>query len=318
MRIKTRHARRHLISEARLLRPSWRSRDTGAALLLIAPFFILLTIFTLYPALRALLDSFKNVSALNPSISNWVGLHQYSTVLHDRSFRHAIQNNIFLLAVTVPVQSVLSLVLAVALNSKIRARGFFRVVYFLPYVTAPVAVGAVMVYLFGPKGSLTHLFHSFFGAPDLAWYASSKLSLWLVAGVIIWTQVGFFTVIYLAGLQSIGREIYESAELDGANRWVTLRRITVPLVRTTTILVILMGIIFSLQTFEQPYVLSTVGGSLPGSPGDAVLTMVMYLYAQAFRYQNLGQASAAAFVIMIIILAFSGIGSAVQRRGTKQ
>jgi multiple sugar transport system permease protein len=294
-----------------------RSREWVNALILITPFFLLLFAFTIYPAARALLDSFKNVSALNPASSTWVGLAQYTAVLHDGSFRHAVGNNFVLMAVSVPIQSFLALILASALNSRIRAQGFFRAVYFLPYITAPVAIGAVMVFLFGPNGALTRFLHAVLETPNTAWYASENLAFWLVVGVMIWTEIGFFTVIYLAGLQSISKDVYEAAALDGASPWTTLWKITIPLVRPTTALVILMGIIVSLQTFEQPYVLSTTGGALPGSPSDSTLTMVMYLYAQAFRYQNLGQASAAAFLIMIVILTFSAIMAIAQRRGAR-
>jgi len=291
-----------------------RRGEAAAALVLLAPFAVLLAIFTVYPALKAVRDSFREFSALNPAITEWVGIEQYQRVLADPAFKRAILNSMLLMVVAVPCQTFFALLLANALNTRIRARGFFRTVFFMPYITSPVAVGAVMVYLFGPTGGLTRVLHSWFGMPSSAWYSQTPWAFILVALIMIWTQTGFYTIIYLAGLQSVPAEVHEAASLDGANSWTILRRITLPLLRPTTALVLLMGTIVSLQVFEQPYVLSTTGGALPGSPGDSTLTMVMYLYAEAFRYQRLGSASAAALVVMAVIVVFSILQAVARRR----
>ena len=298
-------------------RGRWRKGDPLSAAVLLTPFLLLLGVFTLYPAGKALFDSFHELSALNPSIKSWVGLEQYRTALADPTFRVSVRNTLLLSVITVPLQSFLALVLANALNSRIRARGFFRAVVFMPYITAPIAVGAVMVYLFGPNGGLTKGLQALFGTTDAAWYTEPGYAFALVAAIMVWTQVGFFTVIYLAGLQAVPGEVYEAAQMDGAGRWATLWRVTIPLVWPTTVLVVVMGIIVSLQVFEQPYVLSTTGGGIPGGPADTTLTMVMYLYTQAFRYHNLGLASAAAFLVMGIILAFSLLLALLQRRAVR-
>ena len=291
-----------------------RRGERLSALVLLGPFLVMLGLFTVYPAGKALVDSFHELSPLNPSQASWVGLDQYRAALADPSFRRSVTNTLLLTAITVPTQTIVALILASALNTRIRARGFFRAVVFLPYVTAPIAVGAVMVYLFGPQGGLTGFLNDVLGTPATAWYTQPGYAFGLVAGVMVWTQIGFFTVIYLAGLQTISPDVYEAAEMDGAGRWSTLWQITLPLVRPTTSLVLVMGIIVSLQVFEQPYVLSTTGGAIAGGPADSTLTMVMYLYNQAFRYHNLGLASASAFLIMTIILAFSLLLGLVQRR----
>ncbi len=300
---------------ARASRPSGRrNAELACAVVLLTPFLVMLGLFTVYPAAKAGFDSFHELSRLNPSLATWVGLEQYRTALADSAFRRSVLNTLVLSAVTVPVQTFVALVLANALNRRIRARGFFRAVVFLPYITAPIAVGAVMVYLFGPDGGITRALHALFGTAATAWYTEPGYAFFLVAMIMIWTQTGFFTVIYLAGLQSIPGEVYEAAAIDGAGRWTTLWRITLPLVRPTTTLVVMMGAIVSLQVFEQPYVLSTTGGGTPGGPADSTLTMVMYLYTQAFRYHNLGLASAAAFLVMAIIVVFSLLLNLVQRR----
>ncbi|GBE23565.1 lactose transport system permease protein LacF [bacterium BMS3Bbin01] len=214
----------------------------------------------------------------------------------------------------VPIQTGIALLLASALNARIRARGFFRTIYFLPYITAPVAVGAIMVVLFQRRGIVTMLLHELVGTPLVTWYARPPYAFILVVFVLIWTQVGFFTVLYLAGLQNIGKDVYEAAAVDGAGARQRFRYVTVPLLRPTSFLVVVIGIIVTLQVFEQPFVLSTTGGALPGSPGDSTLTMVMYLYTEAFRYFDMGIAAAAALVIFVVIVAFTLLLVALQRR----
>jgi len=291
-----------------------RRRDLGAAALLVGPFLALLGVFTVYPMVRSALYSFSDFSALRPSAAQWVGLEQFRKVLSDPTFRRAIANTILLMVITVPTQTFLAVLVGNALNARIRLRSFFRAVYFLPYVTAPVAVGAIMLSLFGPNGIVTSLVHTLAGTPQTAWYAITPQAFALVAIVMVWTQTGFFAVIVLAGLQSIPGDIYEAADLDGAGWWTKLTRITLPLLRPTVLLVLVMGVIVGLQAFDQPYVLSTTGGALPGSPDGSTLTMVMYVYTQSFRYFHMGEASAAAYVVMAIILVFALLQGALQRR----
>ena len=159
-----------------------------------------------------------------------------------------------------------------------------------------------MVVLFQRRGIVTMLLHELVGTPLVTWYARPPYAFILVVFVLIWTQVGFFTVLYLAGLQNIGKDVYEAAAVDGAGARQRFRYVTVPLLRPTSFLVVVIGIIVTLQVFEQPFVLSTTGGALPGSPGDSTLTMVMYLYTEAFRYFDMGIAAAAALVIFVVIV----------------
>lgn len=291
-----------------------RATERLTAVVLLVPFAALLGLFTVYPATKALSDSFHELSPLNPAMAEYVGPDQYRAVLTDPTFRRSVTNTLLLSLITVPAQTFIALLLATALNTRIRARGFFRAVVFLPYITAPIAVGAVMAQIFGPRGGLTGLLHDVLGTPSTGWYTQQPYAFILVAFIMVWTQIGFFTVIYLAGLQGIPADVYEAAEIDGAGRWAILFRITLPLLRATTSLVVVMGLIVSFQVFEQPYVLSTTGGGLPGSPDESTLTMVMYLYTKAFRYHELGPASAAAFLVMVLIVTASLVLAALQRR----
>jgi multiple sugar transport system permease protein len=229
-----------------------------------------------------------------------VGLGNYFALFQDSRFLTALWNTVKLVLLVVPAQTIIALLLANVLNSKLKARTFFRTVFYLPYVTSPVAVGAVMIHLFKKNGIATEFF-ALFGLENVAWFTSGSYAFPLITMVIVWTQIGFYTVIYLGGLQSISPQLYEAASLDGASKFKQFIHITLPLLKPTTFLVLVMGVLATLQIFEQPYVISTSGGALPGSPGDTTLTLVMYLYTQAFRYYEMGFASAAAFVIFTLI-----------------
>jgi len=282
-----------------------RRREIATGYILLAPFLAIAGMFILYPILYSFTISFREFSFLDPAGARWIGLSNYTDLLRDERFLTAMKNTVMLVLIAVPCQTVIALLLANVLNSpRLRFKGFFRTLYFLPYVTSPIAVGAVMVNLFRRDGPVTSIL-STFGFPNVSWHSSGDYAFWLVVFIIVWTQIGFYTVIYLGGLQSISRDIYEAAAIDGANKFQILLRITVPLLKPTSFLVLVMGILATLQIFEQPFVVSTTGGALPGSPGDSTLTMVMYLYTLAFRYFEMGYASAAAFIIFAIIFTMT-------------
>lgn len=277
-------------------------RDLGTGLFLISPFLLISGIFIFYPIIYSFLISFQEFSYLNPAAAEWVGLENYKALFQDKTFITAIWNTLKLLFIVVPLQTIISLVLAIILNEKLKLKTFFRTVFYMPYIASPVAVGAIMVYLFNQDGMMTK-FMTFFGFENVAWFADGRYAFYLIVIMILWTQIGFYTVMYLSGLQNISEDIYEAAKIDGASKLQSFLHITIPLLKPTTFLVLFMGGLATLQVFEQPYVVSTAGGALPGSPGDATLTMVMYLYAQAFKYFEMGYASAAAFIIFIMIFA---------------
>jgi multiple sugar transport system permease protein len=279
-------------------------RDIGAGFLLISPFVLIAGVFILYPIFYSLLISFQDFSYLNPKQAEWIGLNNYKALFQDEAFLTAIKNTIKLLLIIVPLQTGIALVLANILNSKLKFKTFFRTVFYMPYIASPVAIGAIMVYLFNQDGILTK-FMTLFGLDNVAWYSDGRYAFCLIVIIILWTQIGFYTVMYLSGIQGISDEIYEAARIDGASKLQVFFHITVPLLKPTTFLVLFMGGLATLQIFEQPYVVSTTGGALPGSPGDSTLTMVMYLYAQAFKYFEMGYASAAAFVVFIMIFSIT-------------
>lgn len=270
----------------------------------LLPFLVLSAIFTLGPMIYALWISFHKMSFLNISNSVYVGFENYASIIKDKVFTQAMVNNLKLILTAVPLIICISLGLAVLLNSKIKFKSFFRSAYYFPYVVSPIAMGVIIVQLFSKNNFLVPLLAKL-GLRDVSWYTAMPYAFWLIVLIIVWTQIGFYMVLYLNGLQNISDEYYEAAMLDGATGWQRFRYITLPLLRPTTYLVVFMCMLSVLQIFDQPYVISTTGGASAGSPGNGTMTMVMYIYEEAFRYREMGQASAAAFIVFLIIFAVS-------------
>lgn len=268
--------------------------------LFLLPFLILSAAFTLGPMLYVFWISFHEMSFLNLSNRIFVGMDNYSQILKDGAFSQAIINNLKLIIFGVPLLICISLGLAVLLNSRIKFKSFFRSAYYFPYIVSPVAMGVIIVQLFAKDNFLVKLL-VVFGLEQVSWHTVMPYAFGLVVLIVVWSQMGFYMVLYLSGLQNISNEYYEASRMDGATKWQQFRYITLPLLHYTTYLVVFMCILSVLQIFDQPYVISTTGGASAGSPGNGTLTMVMYIYEKAFRYREMGQASAAAFIVFLMI-----------------
>jgi multiple sugar transport system permease protein len=233
----------------------------------------------------------------------WVGFANYSTVLSDPAVRRSFVNVGIFLLINVPLTVVLSLLLAWSLNAAIRWRGFFRVSYYVPYVTASVAVVGVWLFLFNSGG----LVNSVLGplAPDPSWLVNSKLAMPTVAVYVTWKQLGFFILLYLAALQNVSKDLYEAASMDGAGRWKSFRNVTVPGVRPATTLVVLLATVTGANLFTEPYLLTGGGG-----PDGASASPVLIMYQRGIEQGNpdVGSAIGVLLVIGVLILAL------IQRR----
>ncbi|TJY42654.1 sugar ABC transporter permease [Cohnella pontilimi] len=280
--------------------------------LFVAPILLLMGIWFYYPLLRSFLYSLQDVSFLNPSAAHFIGLDNYKAILHDPDFWNALRNSAWLTVIAVPAQTLIALVIAVGLNKVIRLRGVFRTLYYVPYITSTVAVTTVFMYLFMQREGIATRFFHLFGLQDVSWYASMTYALPFLTILTVWTYVGFYVVVYLGGLQTIPADVYESSTVDGANGWQQFWKITVPMLKPTTFLVLTSGIIYVMQVFDQPYALAR-NGSL-GSPAGATSTIVVYFYSQAFSYNRAGYGSAAAFIIFVLIV----IATMIQKRFTRE
>ncbi len=233
----------------------------------------------------------------------FVGLDNYVTVLTDPQVQRSFLNIGIFLIINVPLTVVLSLVIANALNKVVRMKTFFRVSYYVPYVTASVAVVSVWLFLFREGGLITSIMGSF--APEPSFLSNPLLAMPTVALYVTWKQLGLFILLYLAALQAIPKELYESASLDGANSWQSFRAVTIPGVRPATVLVTLLSTITGANLFTEPYLLTGGGG-----PDGASTSPVFLMYRIGIEQSkpDVGAALGVILVICVFIIAL------VQRR----
>ena len=267
----------------------------------VVPYVVFLAAVFAYPLGFAVYMSFHDYFFAAPGAivdRPFVGFETYATVLSDPAVRRSFGNVGIFLLINVPLTVVLSLLLATALNSAIRWRTFFRVSYYVPYVTASVAVVGVWLFLFNSDG----LVNSVLGplAPDPSWLVNSKLAMPTVALFVTWKQLGFFILLYLAALQNVSKDLYEAASMDGASRVKSFWNVTVPGVRPATTLVVLLATVTGANLFTEPYLLTGGGG-----PDGASASPVLIMYQRGIEQGNpdVGSAIGVLLVVAVLLLA---------------
>lgn len=273
----------------------------------LAPNFIGFAIFTLVPIVFAVVLAFLRWDGANPI--EWAGLSNFTELFDDDQFKAALKNTIVYTAGTVPFTLLASLFLAVILNQGIKARNFFRTVSFFPYIASLVAVAAVWNMIFNPsKGPVNMLLYAL-GFENVPGWAADKD--WAMVTIIlfsIWKYMGYYMIIYLAGLQGINPELYEAANLDGTNAWQRFRYVTVPQLSATTFFILVMLTIQCFKVYDIVYMVTQAG------PGTATLVLVYDIYNKAFISWNLGSASAVAMVLFALVLAVTLIQFKTEQR----
>lgn len=286
-----------------------RSR-TGA--LFVTPYVVFVLAVFAIPLLYTAWISFHRFYFTAPGTdadTPWVGLGNYEAVFTDPVVGRAFLNILVFLVINVPLTVGLSLVLASALNAKLPFRSFFRAAYYLPYITASVALVAVWQFLFGGDG----LVNSALGdlAPDPSWLVNSELAMPVIAFFVTWKQLGFFVMLYLAALQNVGKELYEAASVDGAGRVRRFFAVTVPGVRPATTLVTIYAIITGANLFSEPYLLT--GG---GAPDHASTSPVLLMYQKGIEQGHPDFAAALGIVLVVFVLAISLIARKLTERSS--
>jgi len=285
------------IRDSKVKYAAWRAWRERTAYLFVAPGLIVFSVFTFAAGAFAFYLTFHRWSIIEPD-KPFVGLDNYRYLAEDERFQKSVLNTIYFTGGTVPITMAIGLVLALLLNQPLRFRGVFRTMYFLPVVT-PFLVSAILwKWLYDSDNGLInyYLMKGHIIDEPLLWLSSQNLAMPAVIIMSIWAGVGFSMVIYLAGLQAIPEELYESAKLDGAGTWARFRYITVPMVRPTTLFLLVMGIISSLQVFTQIFIMTQ------GGPVDKTTTMLYYVYLWAFKYYDMGYAATLAFALFIMLL----------------
>jgi multiple sugar transport system permease protein len=273
-------------------------RKNAVAYSFILPNLLGFAIFTLIPMVFALGLSFARWDGANPMA--FVGLKNFARMLRDETFGISMKNTILYVVGTVPTTLILSLLLAMLLNTQIRGRNFFRAAFFFPYVASLVAVAVVWNMMFHPSmGPVNNLLRWIGVKNPPAWSASTTWALPTVIGAGIWKNVGYYMIIYLAAIQGIPRELYEAARIDGASDWQSFHKVTIPLLAPVTFFVSIMLTIQSFKVFDLVYMM-TMGG-----PGRATNVLVYTIYDSAFVSFDYGYSSAIAVVLLAIVLAIT-------------
>jgi multiple sugar transport system permease protein len=267
-----------------------------------SPFTLLFVLFMAVPVLASLAMSLTDLRATDlrtPFAVDFVGVDNYTRLWTDEQFRRAAVNTAVFVLFGVPLTVLAGLAAASALNSGLlRLRTLFRVGFYLPVVTSIVAVAVVWRFLLDPEAGLVNGALRLIGVDGPNWLGSSTLALPSITGMAVWRNFGFLMVIFLAGLQTIPADLYESARLDGAGRWAQFRHVTVPLLRPTLLFGGVVTGIGYLQLFEEPFVMTQ------GGPLSSTLSVSYHIYNQ-FGFGNYGYAAAASYVLFAAIVALS-------------
>lgn len=299
---------------ARRRRGRWNPNSQPEAFLFLLPSLIGLLLFTVLPVLAALWLSFVDWNLIRAP--RFVGIANYVELMRDPVFRQAFRNTLYFLVTIVPLQLIFGLLIATALNQGIRGIKWYRLIYFMPVVTNIVAAALVFQWMFNRDFGLISAwiwrFADWTGLPITPpdWLNSTFWARPAVVILTVWKNVGFTIVIYLAGLQAVPQDLYDAANVDGANAWQRFRNITLPLVSPTTFFLLVIQLIGAFQLFSEPYVLSRG----QGGPAGSTLTMVFYIYQNAFSFGRMGKAAAIAWVLFIFIFLCTYIQNRLQRR----
>ncbi|ARP41933.1 MULTISPECIES: carbohydrate ABC transporter permease [Geobacillus] len=285
-------------------------RETGSAYFLLSPALFVLLLFIIGPIVFAVFLAFHKVQLLGTTSFEFVGLDNFVRIANDTRAKIALWNTLKYVAIVVPCQTILALVLAATLNAGLKGQKFFRIVYFLPTLTSSAVLTLIFMWMYNQNGFINHVLEAV-GLPTYNWLGDPDVALNAIMIMNIWSTAPYFMVIYLAALQDIPDSLYEAAELDGANAWQKFWHITVPYLRPVTSFVVVMGLIGTFQLFDQSYIFSA--GS--GGPNNSTLTVVLLIYQYAFKtLGTMGYAAALAFALAIIIL----IATLIQRKLSKE
>lgn len=273
---------------------------------------ILFFVFQLAPVFISFFWSFTQYDVVHAP--KFVGLANYRNILfNDPLFWKAIRNTVLYVIGVVPIGVCLSLILAVAIDQKIKFKNFFKSIFFLPTVTAIVAVSVIWKWLYaGEKYGLFNYMLLKLGFQPIDWLASPTWTLPSIIIMSIWAGIGYNMILFLAGLQSIPDVMYEAAEIDGAGFWTKFFSVTVPLLKPTIVFVSIMSFIFSFQVFEQVYIMTGGQGGIGGVLNSA-LTIVAYLYDMGFQKFQMGYASALAYIIFLLIFVLTMVNNRLMR-----
>ena len=283
-----------------------------AARLFILPAVVLIVLFFLLPVVAAFLLSFTDfdIYAIGDlANSRIVGLHNYAALLSNPVFWIAVKNTFYFALVGGPLTVVVSLGAALLVNARaVRFKGLFRTIYFVPFVTTLVAVAIVWRYLYHPQYGLLNYMLGWFGVAPVDWLGNPRWAMPAIILLAVWKNFGYNMLIFIAGLQAVPEELYEAAHIDGAGPVRQFRSVTLPMLAPTFFFVGVVTMIGYFQLFAEPYVMTQ------GGPLKATTSLVLFMYTEGFRWWRMGNAAAIAFVLLLIILAWTLVQLRLERR----
>jgi multiple sugar transport system permease protein len=274
----------------------WKTGERRTAYLFSAPAIILLGLFSLGPAAYAFYLSGFSWNLLNTM--HWVGLQNFAQLLTMPLFWTAVKNSVVFAAVVMPTQTIIALIFAVILNQNLPARGLFRLAFFFPSISSSAVTSLMFLWIFNKLGLLNGFLSFVFHISGPNWIGSPHFALAAIMILNIWSTSGYFMVVFLAGLQAIPRSLYEAAAIDGASGYRRFAHITVPLLRPASFFIVVMGLIGTLQMFDQAFIIS--GGT--GGPLNSTTTIALLIYQFIFSYGQVGLGAAATVFLFVLVL----------------
>jgi len=279
----------------------------------VAPALLLIVVFFAGPVLAAIGLSFTDFdlyALADPGAARWIGLRNYARVLHEPLFWQALGNTLYFAVVGGPLTIAASLGAALLVNARaVRWKSTARTVFFAPFVTTLVAVAIVWRYLYHPRYGLLNYLLGLLHVAPIDWLGNPHWAMPAIILMATWKNFGYNMLICIAGLQSIPRELYEAAALDGASAWQRFRHVTLPMLAPTLFFVVIVTMIGYLQLFTEPYVMTQ------GGPLRATTSLVLYMYEEGFRWWRPGVAAAIAFLLFVLIVAFTVVQRWLSPRG---
>lgn len=274
----------------------------------LLPWIVVFATFDALPLISSFVLSFTDYNPLASAGPHAVGIANYAEALRTPTFWRALRTTAFFVVGTIPFTTVFALGLALLVHSRLPARGLFRAGFFVPSILSLVVISLVFKNLYAPTGGLNTLL-ALAHLPPHAWLLDTRTALPAVMAMDVWASVGYYMVLFLAGLQTIPRDLYDAAALDGGGRWSSFRHVTLPMLRPVALFVIVINTIRSFQVFIEVFVMTR------GGPLDSTLTVVYYLYDRAFYAFRMGYASAIAYLLFVVVLAVAVWQMRVLRAG---
>lgn len=289
-----------------------RKDDTRPALAFLAPFLILYVLFVIGPALYGLVMSFFDTSLVKSGLGKFAGFANYVEAFKSSDFWQSMWHTVWFTILTTPPLVILAFLFAVLAERATHGKWLFRLAFFAPYILPSATVALIWIWLYTPDLGLASGAAQKVGLTPPQWLGDPSWAMWSIAATTVWWTLGFNFVLYLAGLQDIPRELYESSSLEGASPWQQLRSITIPLLSRTTTLVVVLQIIASLKVFDQMYIMTS------GGPNFSTRPALEYIYDVGFTDYRVGYGAAASTVYFALLLIVSAVWFVQTRRAERR